>query len=55
MTLFMVFAVFGLLVFAQFQGRALDRLVAYLVTTLLGATLVAVALALCAVESRTKM
>ncbi|OLB91184.1 MAG: hypothetical protein AUI15_23260 [Actinobacteria bacterium 13_2_20CM_2_66_6] len=42
MTLFMVFAVFGLLVFAQFQGRALDRLVAYLVTTLVGATLVAV-------------
>jgi uncharacterized membrane protein YccC len=42
MTLFMVFAVFGLLVFAHFQGRALDRLVAYVVTTLVGAALVAV-------------
>jgi hypothetical protein len=42
MTLFMVFAVFGLLVFAHFRGRALDRLVAYVVTTLVGATLVGV-------------
>ena len=42
MTLFMVFAVFGLLVFAHFRGRGRDRLVAHVVATLVGATLVAV-------------
>jgi len=41
MTLFMVFAVFGLLVFAHIRGPAFDRLVAYVVTTLVGAMLVA--------------
>src|SRR5438132_9131134 len=42
MTLFMVFAIFGLLVLANFGGRALNRLVAYLATTLVGGALVAV-------------
>jgi uncharacterized membrane protein YccC len=41
MTLFMVFAVFSLLVFAKFGGSALNLLVAYLVTTLVGGVLVA--------------
>lgn len=42
MTLFAAFAVFGLLVLANFGGRPLNRLLAYLVTTLAGGALVAV-------------
>jgi uncharacterized membrane protein YccC len=41
-TLFMVFAVFSLLVFANFGGPALKRLVAYVVTTLVGAVFVTI-------------
>ena len=42
MTLFAAFAVFGLLVLANLGGRPLNRLIAYLATTLVGAALVAV-------------
>lgn len=42
MTLFAAFAVFGLLVLANFGGRPLNRLIAFVVTTLLGSALVAV-------------
>src|SRR5215472_8715674 len=42
MTLFAAFAVFGLLVLTNFGGRPRNRLIAYLVTTLVGGLLVAV-------------
>lgn len=42
MSLFMVFAVFSLLVLANYGGSALNRLVAYVVTVLVGAVLVAI-------------
>src|SRR2546429_9105361 len=41
MMLFMVFAVFGLLVFAHFRGRGRDRAVAHVGATLAGAPLAA--------------
>ncbi|HKF19272.1 MAG TPA: FUSC family protein [Candidatus Dormibacteraeota bacterium] len=42
MTLFAAFAVFGLLVLANFGGRPLNRLIAFVATTLVGSALVAV-------------
>src|SRR5262249_56469878 len=42
MTLFAAFAVFGLLVLANFGGGPRNRLIAYLVTTLVGGVLVAI-------------